>query len=289
MKPMEKRKANDKGKTEVGKEKRCQGRIEREFEARLKELEELERRLKKDIEKAPQETVYFLNARGSAQFYVMEHGRRRYLPVSEREKGLSILQRRYDEHLLKCCQKEHAVIGRFLKEYRPEAINEFIRAIPISRKAFLDLKYISEEQFEAQTAALAEERYKRFENSHPVSDRFVTERGEAVRSKSELIIANMLVRSGLQYYYELPMELSGGSCLFPDFTIVDKDQRRLIYWEHFGMTDEFSYASKMAAKLAVYERNGIFPGDRLIMTMESRDCPLDVGLIRATIRKYLEQ
>ena len=84
-------------------------------------------------------------------------------------------------------------------------------------------------------------------------------------------------------------ELSGGSCLFPDFTIVDKDQRRLIYWEHFGMTDEFSYASKMAAKLAVYERNGIFPGDRLIMTMESRDCPLDVGLIKATIRKYLEQ
>jgi hypothetical protein len=260
-----------------------------ELEMRKKKLQKLEKRLKKDIEKAPEDKIYFFNARGNAQFYRVEQGRRRYLPAAEREKGCLIVQRDYDKKLLKLCQKEEEIIERFLKDYRPDAVEEFIQSLTPARRAIIDVKYELGERFLEQMEAYAAEQYQRITNSYPVADRFVTKRGEAVRSKSELIIADLLADHDLTYYYELPLELSGGAVAFPDFSIVDQGSRKMVYWEHFGLTDDFNYSVKMAAKLNAYERSGIFPGENLIMTMESRDCPLDVGLVKAKIKKYLVQ
>ena len=260
-----------------------------DLENRKRMLQKLEKRLRKDIEKAPKDKVYFFNARGNAQFYVIEQGRRRYLPVAEREKGCLIVQREYDEKLLKLCQKEEEIIERFLKDYRPDAIEEFIQSLTPARRAIIDLKYESRERFLEQMAAYATEQYQKITNNYPVSDRFITKRGEAVRSKSELIIADLLADYDLTYYYELPLELSGGALVYPDFSIVNQERREMVYWEHFGLTDDFNYSVKMAAKLNAYERSGIFPGENLTITMESRDCPLDVGLVKAKIKKYLMQ
>ena len=49
-----------------------------------------------------------------------------------------------------------------------------------------------------------------------------TMRGEAVRSKSEVIIADHLANRGLVYRYEAPLTL-GGETRFPDFTVEDSD------------------------------------------------------------------
>ena len=51
-----------------------------------------------------------------------------------------------------------------------------------------------------------------------------TKRGDLVRSKSEVIIANELLAQGVdRYEYEAALTLPNGQTRYPDFTIVDDD------------------------------------------------------------------
>ena len=59
---------------------------------------------------------------------------------------------------------------------------------------------------------------------------FTTNKGEQVRSKSELNIANALAAKGIPYKYECPLTLKGGNPIYPDFTVLDVKKRRVIYW-----------------------------------------------------------
>lgn len=68
------------------------------------------------------------------------------------------------------------------------------------------------------------------------------EKGERVRSKSEVIIADMLNRKGISYRYEYPVYLKNVGQIYPDFTVLDAIRRREIYWEHLGMMDDPDYA-----------------------------------------------
>lgn len=85
-----------------------------------------------------------------------------------------------------------------------------------------------------------------------------TARGEAVRSKSEVIIADHLANRGLVYRYEAPLSL-GGETRFPDFTVEDSDTGITYYWEHCGMFYDAGYRERWETKLRWYRQNGILP------------------------------
>ena len=93
-----------------------------------------------------------------------------------------------------------------------------------------------------------------------LEDRLIhrTSRGEAVRSKSEVIIANLLHAHDLAYHYEIPLEL-GGAIKYPDFTIEDDNTGQTYYWEHCGMLHDPAYRKRWEAKLAWYADHGILP------------------------------
>ena len=67
----------------------------------------------------------------------------------------------------------------------------------------------------------------------------ITQKGEPVISKSEVIIANILYsyeqKGMLTYAYENRLVLNSGRTLKPDFTIVDLQTGRRFYWEHLGL------------------------------------------------------
>lgn len=54
-----------------------------------------------------------------------------------------------------------------------------------------------------------------------------------VRSKSEVIIANMLFGRGLSFRYEVPLYAPDGTFYLPDFSI--RWQGEDWYWEHLGL------------------------------------------------------
>ena len=117
-----------------------------------------------------------------------------------------------------------------------------------------------------------------------------TERGDLVRSKSELVIADKLHAAGVDYAYEQPLALSGGRTRYPDFTIEDDASGVTYYWEHLGLLGDPAYRARWERKREEYLEDGIVrfaPGieaDRiLIETSDDASGGLDAQRIAEII------
>lgn len=94
-----------------------------------------------------------------------------------------------------------------------------------------------------------------------------TIKGELVRSKSEVTIANQLHLHGVEYEYEPELKLEG-KIKRPDFKIEDYDTGIVWYWEHCGMMENPQYMRRWEEKKAFYKKNGIEEGKNLIVTYD---------------------
>lgn len=107
-----------------------------------------------------------------------------------------------------------------------------------------------------------------------------------VRSKAESFIAVCLNQAGIPFRYEWLLELEGID-FYPDFTIIKPSTGRIYRWEHFGRMDDPKYLSEFKSKIPIYIRNGLVPGDNLIMSFESLDQPLTYTTINKLIELHL--
>lgn len=83
--------------------------------------------------------------------------------------------------------------------------------------------------------------------------------GDMLRSKSEVIIANLMHERGIPFLYEQPLFAPDGTLRLPDFTITSRG--RTFYWEHLGLLDQGRYADEWKRKKAWYDH--WFPGQLL--------------------------
>ena len=113
-----------------------------------------------------------------------------------------------------------------------------------------------------------------------------TARGDKVRSKSEVIIADQLYSLGIPYNYEPEIELEGKK-FNPDFEVWSYKFNRVIYWEHFGLINKASYVSCMVRKKSIYMRNGIVPWNNLIETFDDEEGVIDGAIIRNIAKIFL--
>lgn len=120
--------------------------------------------------------------------------------------------------------------------------------------------------------------------------KFETKGGQTVRSKSELIIANMLYDAGVPYRYEETRALCAelGAFHNPDFTVLNARTRQEFVWEHFGMMDKEDYRNDAFRKLSEYMMYGYFPGKNLIVTYETSTCPLRTEDVTRLIDEFLK-
>ena len=119
----------------------------------------------------------------------------------------------------------------------------------------------------------------------------MTLKGDLVRSKSEVIIANMLYDAGLKEYYEYEKELDLGEDgnFIPDFTIEDPESGIKYYWEHCGMLGDYGYSRRWNEKKKIYEKHGIVEGDNLIVTKDSLSGAIDSTEIKKIIDKLKDE
>ena len=117
-----------------------------------------------------------------------------------------------------------------------------------------------------------------------------TLKGDLVRSKSEVIIANMLYNyekeGDIEYKYEEKVVLKDNSVKLPDFTIKT-DLGDTWYWEHCGMMNDIKYKMDWEAKKKEYEENGIIEGKNLIVTYDDEKGGIDTTKIEELIKQYL--
>lgn len=126
----------------------------------------------------------------------------------------------------------------------------------------------------------------------------VSERGERMISKNEVIIANCLnkYKDRISYAYEDKLTLVGsGRTIKPDFTIENLDTGRIFYWEHLGMLTKEEYREKWNKKLQGYLDDGFvlhtkasFNDDKvLILTEENPNGGIDSQYFDQLVREVI--
>jgi hypothetical protein len=88
-----------------------------------------------------------------------------------------------------------------------------------------------------------------------------------VRSKSEVVVANLLTSFGIDYEYEKTLEFAPNDFRLPDFTIFYKG--KTYYWEHLGMLDLPSYRRDWMRKKSWYEKHSLI--DEVITSQDGPD------------------
>jgi hypothetical protein len=75
--------------------------------------------------------------------------------------------------------------------------------------------------------------------------------------------------------------------VYPDFTVLNVRTRKEYYWEHLGMMDQAEYCKKALSRIEVYEKNGLMPGKELLLTHETKDHPIQTGIVVNMIKHFL--
>ncbi len=109
--------------------------------------------------------------------------------------------------------------------------------------------------------------------------RYVTARGEKVRSMSERLIADALFKYGINYKYEKALHL-GSVVVHPDFTIISPLSGTVYYWEHLGL-DNDEYRRRWENKQALYAENAICKEKNLIVSTKE-----NLNNIEDIVREY---
>ena len=102
-------------------------------------------------------------------------------------------------------------------------------------------------------------------NKHLLGKIHKTESEIWVRSKSEVIIANILFRSKIDFLYEEKLYYNDRQWKEPDFTI--KYNGKTWYWEHLGLLGDEQYNENWQEKKQIFKDLGVF--DSVITTKES--------------------
>lgn len=257
------------------------------IQSRTKQLETLISKKKAALKNAPQGHLRICRKPSSYKMYyhIREEGdsNGKYIRKKDRELARRLAQKDYDLAVLQAAEKEAEVLTRALLLLPETTAEEIYESLSASRQEFITPVRLTDSQFVQEWLS---EPYEK----KPVSEdtpEFITDQGERVRSKSELIIANMLYHMRIPYKYECPLILDGNRVIYPDFTALNVAQRKVYYLEHLGMMDDPEYCNDALERIRMYQRNDIFPGDSLILTHETGRHPLNVRNVEKLVKHFL--
>ena len=232
------------------------------------------------IQKAPQGRISLKCYKGKyPQYYYSDTSGKaeRYIRLEERQKIGALLQKRYDQKCYSALNENLNVLHRFLEKIAPNRPEELFLSLSDDKKARIRPLVIPDEDFlKSWLESMEKKKSTASAPDYPLPGGIVTDKGELVRSKSEKIIADKLLKMDLPYFYEEPLVLKGYGTVFPDFTILDLAHRKTVYLEHFGMMDDADYCQKALNKIQAYVMNHFWPGDTLLCTFETSQMPLNM-------------
>lgn len=260
--------------------------LKRKLEERRQNLLQIREEKEESLLRAPSGTLHVCSSGGRTQYY---HRTKRndcseaYIREKDNELAQRLAQKDYDKKILKVVDKELKAIDNYIANIPLVGVEKVYETLHKGRRELVIPIYETDEHFINNWENVSYQG-KSFEEDSP---EYYTAKGERVRSKSEVIIADTLEREGIPYRYEWPITLNGMGRVYPDFTVLNQRTRREMYWEHFGMMDDSDYVEKAIYKISKYEQNGLYVGDKLIFTYETRKTPINRKQIKGIIQQYL--
>ena len=201
----------------------------------------------------------------------------------EIELARQLAQKSYNEKILRYAEKTYIKISGLLKDYEDDKMEQILFSEHPERQKLISpveatfqqkLEYWKSQPYEC----------KAFSEDAPV---IMTNKGLRVRSKSEKIMADYFESISLAFKYECPLYLEPYGIIYPDFTFLSRRTGKEVYWEHEGMLDNPEYARSAVKKIELYEMNGIYPGDALILTFETSVSVIRTDIMKNLTKKYL--
>lgn len=240
-------------------------------------------KLEDRLKDVPEGKLQLGKSNGVVQYFYFKDGKAVYLPKKEIKLVKQLVQKNYDQRVLKCVKKRISQINRVLSDYENNEIdNLYLSEHPERRKLIDPVEPTYEQKLELWMSEPYEG--KSFRSDAPV---IRTNSGLRVRSKTEKIMADYFDLRGVKYKYECPLELKTYGVVYPDFTFISPRTGKEIYWEHEGMMDNPEYARTAVMKIESYEKNGIVPGENLILTFETSNSVIDMEIVKQFTEKYL--
>ncbi len=218
----------------------------------------------------------YARARGSVD--------RKYIGNDMKETVRGIREYHFCERLRKDLDMEIKLINSFLSKHIPlDEASVSGRLSPIYRS----IAPLSEDA--GKIWKNEKEKIKaKYDIPHPENLRMRTIDGTLVRSKSEVIIGNLLSTNNIPYVYELPY-VANGHLLYTDFTALStKDYKTEKRIEHQGMMRSPNYQRQYLYKLDSYLEAGLIPNIDIFYTFDDMNGGFDPSPIQNIIDTFLK-
>jgi len=161
--------------------------------------------------------------------------------------------------LIKHLEKERTLPAHLHKK---RSINDIIATLPAAYQNFPQHYYYHSQYNDWLKMKAPPTKFHAENQKYAIGD------NQFVRSKSEMIITNLLKKYGIPFLYEVPFQTDGNNT-YPDFLILCPYTGRLTVWEHFGLLNDPEYQKKMKNKIARYHQLGFKLFETVIYTFES--------------------
>ena len=213
---------------------------------------------------------------------------RKYITNENISLAKALAKKHYYTSLKRVIQKQLNALRHFEKNYSDKELDAIYEELCDERKMLVES---IEPTLKERVKLWNEEEYEK-NKSFPENLRYETEQGDMVRSKSEVIIANLLYRNktDIIYKYEKPLEVIENGrkkTIYPDFTIMNVHTGKVTYWEHAGIMDDAFYANEFVKKMNLYITNGLMPGKDVVVTFESQGNPLDIRVVKRLVKEII--
>ena len=252
--------------------------LDARYELISKSVEDIE----KKMQSFPEGKINVRVRKGNQYYYlVCSDGSDKYLSEKDTKLIELLMQKYYLDRVLKRANTEKKAIEKMSKLYPSTLAEDVFDQLSEGRKSHIKPINVYDDAY-AQKWMEAPYKRKPFKKDMP---EFYTTKGERVRSKSEIIIADRLRANGIPYRYECPLKV-GKKIIHPDFTILRMSDRKILYHEHCGKMDDPKYIEDMLTRGKDYSLEDILLGDRLFYTFESDTTPLDVAMLDMLIKKH---
>lgn len=242
--------------------------------SRVERLDHLITDIENKIPKFPPGRI-MIKKRGNKEYYYLTvDSSTRLMKDDDMELVTSVVYKTYLEKVLKAAKQEYAALKTVTDDLPSLTAEQIYDSLTDERKTLIRPIDQSDDQFVKEWLTRPY-RHKGFKQDAPV---YTTMKGERVRSKSEIIIADRLASKGIPYKYECPVKLKDGIVLHPDFSILRMSDRKEIYLEHLGKLGDQGYADDNVKRLNNYAASGLILGANLFITYETDDVPLDTRM-----------
>ena len=236
--------------------------------------------LENKISSYPEGRINIRPNKNGFSYILHENNTYKYLNKNDTELIRQLIQKDLIADTIKKAKKEKNILQEFINKYPEESPEDLYDHLPVKRKKYAVPVFMNNDDFARYWLSLPYTP-KAFGKDSP---EYYTIRGERVRSKSEVIIADRLYSKGIPYKYECPLKV-GEEIIHPDLTILRLSDRKILYHEHCGKIGDKQYGEDMVDRVNKYGKAGIYTGDRLFFTFETDGHPLDISWLDDFIDK----